>query len=70
MAIIHFTATFTNSFCSHHCSFESERKDKELIAEARALLTMKMLYWQRKAEELIRFEVYDNERKQIFLWEK
>ena len=71
MKIYHFTVNFSSHTLAHHAEFLTAKTEKEaIIFAAKVKLTEKMKAWRVTSEELISFEIYDNDRKIIFEWIK
>lgn len=56
---------------AHHAEFLTSKTEKDaIIFDAKVKLTEKMKAWKVTSEELISFEIYDNDRKTTFEWAK
>ena len=69
--LIHYSILFKDSIINHHGEFITTLTDAALILKkAKVELGKKLPDWKRTGEEIEGFEIYDNDRKTIFKYEK
>ena len=67
MTPYHFTARFRGLEMNYHGEIRPLGAD--VINAGRTTLTRKIKEWGLSADDLIFFEIYDNDRKRFFVWE-
>lgn len=67
MTLYHFTARFRGLEMNYHGEIQPLGAD--IINAGRTALTRKIKEWGLSADDLIFFEIYDNDRKRFFVWD-
>ena len=71
MKTYHFSATFDGCDIAHHGEFETAFVNSEDIKEkAKTVMRKRLIDWGFAPDDLICFEVYNDERNIIFEWKK
>jgi hypothetical protein len=68
MKTYHFSVSFTGTGMLHHGAVITCKPDYVLACKAE--LTKKLKLWKQEAINITSFEIYDNDRKVLFSWEK
>ena len=67
----HYSIDFENNNLTHHGEFNTNFSDvSEIVKAAKVALNVKLKNWNMLNKTVVKFEIYNNERKQIFLYEK
>jgi hypothetical protein len=75
MKVIHFSAQFAGSEIRFHGEFvTSYIKREDIVSRAKAEMSKKLPWWNRRAEDVVFFEVYrfghDGTEEVVFQWNK
>lgn len=71
MKTYHYSTTFRNSELTYHGDFETSFTDfNDIKAKGSRSLQKKMIRWKFEPDDILTFEIYDNDRNIIFTWKK